>query len=163
MTDPASSEEAVLEHNRHTFKAEDEPETARELLRDALSEDFSIVRAIGAVQGKQAMIDRVATDTSGNTRRIEQAEARVFGDAAVVLTCLTLLDRTGAEGKQLLEQQDVRASGWRLAVRGMARDGAGTQGHCLCARRRGLRDLTPTPGTRDLLPAETALMRAAIR
>jgi hypothetical protein len=125
MTDPASSEEAVLELNQRTFKAEDEPETAREILGDALSEDFSIVRAIGAVQGKQAMIDRVATDTSGNTRRIEQAEARVFGDAAVVLTCLTLLDRTGAEGKQywnsktfVRQDGDWRCVAWHVTERG---------------------------------------------
>ena len=73
MTDHASPEEAVLELNRRTFKAEDEPETAREILGDALSEDFSIVRAIGAVEGKEAMIERVATDTSKKTRRIEHA------------------------------------------------------------------------------------------
>ena len=125
MTDHASPEEAVLELNRRTFKAEDEPETAREILGDALSEDFSIVRAIGAVEGKEAMIERVATDTSKKTRRIEHAEARVFGEAAVVWTCLTLIDPTVAENKQywnsktfVRQDGDWRCVAWHVTERG---------------------------------------------
>ena len=95
MGTETTAEIEVRHLNQRTFEAEDDPDRAREILEPILSRDFYIVRARGVVQDKDRMIDQAAKDTSGRHRDLKPADVRVYGDAAVVRTLLTLLEPTG--------------------------------------------------------------------
>jgi ketosteroid isomerase-like protein len=91
------AEAELRELNRRSFQAEDSPEDAATILEPLLSSDFSIVRARGVVQNRQQMIDQARNDTTGRLRRLEEEQVRVYGDAAVARTLLTLLEPGGQE------------------------------------------------------------------
>ena len=104
--------------NQDSFRAEDDPETAKSILDTLLSSDFYIVRARGVIQDKQQMIDHAAGDTSGRLRRLEEVDVRVYGDTGVARTLLTLLEPTGEEvGRYWNTKVFVRQEpGWKCVA-----------------------------------------------
>jgi hypothetical protein len=97
MGTDTTAEAEVRRLNQRTFEAEDDPDRARDILEPILSRDFSIVRARGVVQDKHRMIDQAARKTSGRRRNLTSVDVRVYEDAAVVGTLLTLVEPTGKE------------------------------------------------------------------
>ncbi|HEX2051193.1 MAG TPA: nuclear transport factor 2 family protein [Actinomycetota bacterium] len=85
--------DALLDLNGRSFRAEDEH--SRDQLSAILHDDFEIVRANGTVEDRATMLARIAADTSGGTRGVDEERVRVFGDAAVVRSRVTLTESDG--------------------------------------------------------------------
>ncbi|HEX2051190.1 MAG TPA: nuclear transport factor 2 family protein [Actinomycetota bacterium] len=84
---------ALLDLNSRSFLAEDEH--SREQLSLILHDDFEIVRANGTVEDRETMLARIAADTSDRTREIDEERVRVFRNAAVVRSRVTLKESNG--------------------------------------------------------------------
>lgn len=111
-----SVEGALLDVNRRSFRAEDEH--SREQLSTILHDDFEIVRANGTVEDRETMLGRIAADASGRTRGVDEERVRVFGDAAVVRSRVTLKESNGdVVGRFWNTKTFVRSDGdWRCVA-----------------------------------------------
>jgi Domain of unknown function (DUF4440) len=83
----------LLDLNRRSFKAEDEH--SEEKLGPILAGDFRIVRANWQTEGKEQMLDRIASDTSEKVREIDEENVKIYGDSAVVTSRVTLKEKSG--------------------------------------------------------------------
>ena len=108
MATHRSVEDAVANLNRQSFEAENHPPTAAAGLDPILDDEFYIVRARGVLQAKQEMMGEAANDSSGRKRRFndEDVDIRIYGDAAVVRTCVAVHEPTG----------EVRGHFWNTKV-----------------------------------------------
>ena len=84
----------LSELNRKTFAAEDH--ASRDELGPELTDDFKIARGNWEIEGKEQMLTRVAADTSGRTRTIDEESVRIWETSAVVTSRVTVLERDGS-------------------------------------------------------------------
>jgi hypothetical protein len=83
-----SVEDELRKLNRESFQAEDDAK--REPLEHILADDFRIVRSNYVIEDKPKMLSRVAADSSGRKREVDDENINVYEDSAVVTSRVTL-------------------------------------------------------------------------
>jgi hypothetical protein len=88
-----SVENKLRELNMESFQAEDAAKV--EPLQRILADDFKIVRSNYVIEDKPTMLSRVAADTSGRKRKIDDDSVNLYEDSAVVVSRVTLIESNG--------------------------------------------------------------------
>jgi hypothetical protein len=89
-----SVEDELRKLNRESFQAEDGAK--REPLEHILADDdFRIVRSNYMIEDKPTMLSRVAADSSGRKREVDDENVKVYEDSSVVTSRVTLKETSG--------------------------------------------------------------------